>query len=333
MPSGQHSHTAVAPLVPSGQHSSHTAVAPLASSDQHPSHEHTAVTLRESLPTQESSGQAPYTHQDGVGALPGRNSEVGVAVLPDESSSLGGATAATSSAIGTHANATSTVSRPGDGASNGSLLGGKGEQHDRVVDTQKTPSKVSVHFDLGRGEGYGDPKQTSGERRDTQLNPPQINLQARKHPLGTPGATFHGVGVGTASGYMREEGQRGHDETPAEVRCSVLSFPALGISRRHHGMLTDLQGTTHDTGYHPAELHPMPAEMSAESQGQRTVEAKKDETKQEDAGADDHAEGAKRVRKASFIEKMKGEAKVMIGKLEGKPEKVEEGKRMKAGEA
>ncbi|KAI0652791.1 hypothetical protein C8Q70DRAFT_1041280, partial [Cubamyces menziesii] len=40
-----------------------------------------------------------------------------------------------------------------------------------------------------------------------------------------------------------------------------------------------------------------------------------------------------KARKASFMEKMKGEAKVLLGKIEGKHEKVEEGQRMKAGEA
>ena len=33
------------------------------------------------------------------------------------------------------------------------------------------------------------------------------------------------------------------------------------------------------------------------------------------------------------MEKMKGEAKVLLGKIQGKHEKVEEGQRMKAGEA
>ncbi len=33
------------------------------------------------------------------------------------------------------------------------------------------------------------------------------------------------------------------------------------------------------------------------------------------------------------MDKMKGEAKVLIGKIEGKHEKVEQGQRMKSGEA
>ena len=36
--------------------------------------------------------------------------------------------------------------------------------------------------------------------------------------------------------------------------------------------------------------------------------------------------------KVGFMEKMKGEAKVLLGKVEGKKEKVEEGQRIKAGE-
>ena len=40
-------------------------------------------------------------------------------------------------------------------------------------------------------------------------------------------------------------------------------------------------------------------------------------------------QGEQKKRKASFIEKMKGEAKVLLGKIESKPQKVEEGKKLK----
>ena len=39
-----------------------------------------------------------------------------------------------------------------------------------------------------------------------------------------------------------------------------------------------------------------------------------------------------KAKKASFMAKMKGEAKVLIGKIEKKQDKVEEGQRIKAGE-
>ena len=47
--------------------------------------------------------------------------------------------------------------------------------------------------------------------------------------------------------------------------------------------------------------------------------------------AKDSANARERERKATFMEKMKGEAKVLLGKVEGKPEKVELGRSLKAG--
>lgn len=46
---------------------------------------------------------------------------------------------------------------------------------------------------------------------------------------------------------------------------------------------------------------------------------------------DDHPDKAKKV---GFMQKMKGEAKILLGKVEGKKghEKVEEGQKIKAGE-
>lgn len=103
-----------------------------------------------------------------------------------------------------------------------------------------------------------------------------------------------------------------------------------------------LQGTEgYDTAYHPAELHPPPADMSAAQNDQSEpsgAATKGDATKEGNveggAGVSGRAEGGEKVKKASFMEKMKGEAKVVIGKLEGKKgvEKVQEGKKLKAGE-
>lgn len=265
------------------------AFTPLAPSGQHPSHaQYSPVTLRESLPSQESSGQMPYTHQDGVGALPGTKHEAGTAVLPDDNRGIAGPTAATSSAIGTHPrdpNTSPTIARSGEevgdkslgavgrsagrdvsggvgspvgskgdegvavlsderGKTTGGLqtvaAGGKGdkinemdqaerEERHRVAGTQKkAPSKVSARsVVLGNADVDGESQHGEGEgTEETQMNPPEINLQPRTHPLGTPGATWRGVGVGTASGYTHGEGvdigRRGGDETPEEVRRSRL---------------------------------------------------------------------------------------------------------------
>ena len=148
------------------------------------------------------------------------------------------------------------------------------------------------------------------------------------------------VGVGVDSGYTRGEGvdigRRGFDETPVEeVRC--LSRPASHSQSAPQVWMTvvadavhpSLQGTEgYDTEYHPAKLHPPPADMSA-AQSSPSDDASKDDSPKEGAGSTGRTEGGERAKKASFMEKMKGEAKVLLGKIEGKQEKVAEGERMK----
>ena len=153
-----------------------TAFTPLAPSGQPPSHaQATSVTLRESLPSQETSGQAPYTHQDGAGALPGTKREAGVAVLPDESGGPRGATAATSSASGTRArdwSANPAVARPGEEVGNesfgaggrgasggvGSLVGGKNEEGVAVLPDERGQTG-------GTGDKLGEMDQNEREER------------------------------------------------------------------------------------------------------------------------------------------------------------------------
>jgi hypothetical protein len=45
-----------------------------------------AATLKTSMPSNEPLGAQPGEHVSGVGALPGKSTETGVAVLPDEKS-------------------------------------------------------------------------------------------------------------------------------------------------------------------------------------------------------------------------------------------------------
>jgi hypothetical protein len=68
------------------------------------------ATTKYSLPSEEENGQKPFEHTEGVGALPGRKNEPGVATLPDEN--LRGATFATSAGVGTHRQTFDPVSMP-----------------------------------------------------------------------------------------------------------------------------------------------------------------------------------------------------------------------------
>ena len=57
---------------------------------------------------------------------------------------------------------------------------------------------------------------------------------------------------------------------------------------------------------------------------------KSDDAQSDGSGASTVARGEKQ-RKATFMAKMRGEAQVLLGKLERKPEKVEAGKMLKRG--
>ncbi|KAH9837609.1 uncharacterized protein C8Q71DRAFT_897911 [Rhodofomes roseus] len=371
-----------------------TALAPSGTPHSHP--QDTSVTLRDSLPSQEATGQAPYTHQDGAGALPGLQREPDVAVLPAESGGPAGSTAATSAATGAvprDYSAHPSVPRPGEEAGNesrglggrragrdaaggvGALVGAGGEEgvavlpdergatgsttaeggkgdklaemdqaereaRERSRGTQKPEQREAAQKKVSGGSAcaYGadvdapskdqrgdpDPEEQEQEGgKETQMNLREVNLKPRVHPLGAPDAQWRGVGVGVDSGYTDGEG------VDIGRRPGIVETPEQE------------QGEGYDTDYHPAALHPAPADASA---AQNNTEATKgdatkgDATKEGNAeggeGVGARAEGGEKVKKASFMEKMKGEAKVVMGKLEGKKgvEKVQEGKKMKAGE-
>jgi len=266
----------------------------------------TAVTARTSLPSYDVTGQAPGTHQDGVGALPGTFRETGVAVLPDEGGKPAGATNATNPATGTLArdyNGGAGLSRPSEEEGNesvglgerrvgkdvsggvGALVGGKTEEGVAVLPDERGDANVgSGVTEGGKGDKLGEMDQAEREERHEK------------------------AGTGNV--------------TSKETQ----------------------QGGGYDTNYHPAALHPQTqttgeAAPSAEPQGAATKgDATKEDNKEGGQGISttgDKVTGGEKVKKAGFLDKMRGEAKVLMGKMEGKKgvEKVQEGRKMKAGEA
>ena len=100
------------------------------------------------------------------------------------------------------------------------------------------------------------------------------------------------------------------------------------------------QGPGYDTDYHPAELHPRkegsgssdPAQHASEGEkslGATQADANRPEEEQRPPHSGNGNGNSQKERKATFMEKMKGEAKVLLGKIEGKHDKVVEGQRMK----
>ncbi|EKM52498.1 uncharacterized protein PHACADRAFT_31008 [Phanerochaete carnosa HHB-10118-sp] len=362
-----------------------------------------------SLPTNETSGAQPFERNNGVGALPGKSTESGVAKLPDEkhggdfkdTAELAGAGAA-AAGMGKWAlddrNKTQQPTKVGedthlaDSAKAAGMQKSGASSQEPVKETQQEPAKgahqepakeksqekstrvksnqfrTKWHWlilaparrscppkdvrwqsdaratseNAGRNEhpteehGAGQVREGWQEKQANLLKP---NLSPRTHVLGSEGAQWAGVDVGTAS--------------------------FCGSWRMTIMLTDDLQGDGYDTDYHPSELHPASADYSkehaemnkddAEDQdggpGANNTDSKqpastgatpatagrdeaaredKEQSQQEDNDKDAHPDKAKKV---GFMAKMKGEAKVLLGKVEGKKGKVEEGQKIKAGEA
>ncbi|KAH9921610.1 uncharacterized protein B0H18DRAFT_1121304 [Fomitopsis serialis] len=291
-----------------------TALAPSGEPHAHP--QATSVTLRDSLPSQEAAGQSPYTHQDGAGALPGRKREQGVAVLPDESGGPAGATAATSAATGAQPrdwSANPALARPGDEAGNES----RGLRAGRDV-------AGGVGSLGGKGDKLAEMDQAEREARYRSAGtqkPAQKPAAADKVSV-PAGCVGPDVDDAPKDGDAQEEDTRSGRETQMNllsVNLQPRTHPLGTADAAWRGV-----GVGVDSGY---------ADGEGVDIGRRpgVVESPSDEgnaTKEEDGAP---AEGGEKAKKATFMEKMKGEAKVVMGKLEGKKgvEKVQEGKKLK----
>jgi hypothetical protein len=91
------------------------------------------------------------------------------------------------------------------------------------------------------------------------------------------------------------------------------------------------QPTQPDGGYHPAELHPYisPTQPSTSLSPSSSMREKLGHVHKRTASS---ASSSSRRKKVGFFDKVRGEAKVIVGKIEHKKEKVEEGRRILHGE-
>ncbi|KAH9942861.1 hypothetical protein B0H21DRAFT_749773 [Amylocystis lapponica] len=288
-----------------------------------------------SMPTQELHGAHSSEHQDGAGALPGRANERGVAMLPDETHGGVGATGATSSAVGTHprtyeSSPDAMPSREKEGnESLGQAVGGVGALPGRgnEVGVARLPderepedqgrtgaagkaqhAKEGVKETAKKATGHGSEDQVSSEScsagdqtngQETRMNLLRANVTPREYSLGAPDAQWRGVGVG--EGY-----KEGHD---------------VDIGPDH-------EQREDESIYHPAKLHPVTNGAPAQShEGTQASSETHDAAARRDSLSETH-------KKVGFMGKMRGEAKILLGKVEGKSgkDKVEEGRKIKAGE-
>lgn len=83
----------------------------------------------------------------------------------------------------------------------------------------------------------------------------------------------------------------------------------------------------YDTGYHPAKMHTPPTGTRADD-----AEAQPGSPVSPTSVTTASATNSPKERRVSFLHKVRGEAKILAGKMSGKEEKVEEGKRIIHGE-
>ncbi|EMD31259.1 hypothetical protein CERSUDRAFT_100604 [Gelatoporia subvermispora B] len=133
------------------------------------------------------------------------------------------------------------------------------------------------------------------------------NLTPRVHPL----LPWYGSDAARASGSDPDVSSDVRD-APAQV-CTVRRAPSF------------LAAAGYDTDYHPSQLHPPRPKEDVEREAQEKAGEDAREEDEHGTGADGEKGGEKgqgeKHKKAGFMEKMKGEAKSLLGKVEGKGHK------------
>ncbi|KAI0696198.1 hypothetical protein BC835DRAFT_889777 [Cytidiella melzeri] len=257
----------------------------------------------------------------GVGALPGQTGEAGVAVLPDERSvvpSVNNLSQPTDPKTGEIAHIADTAQAEGvksadsqpqlppkssrskaGAAAIGAAVGVDVVKKENAKDNEKKSLPSKSYFDTILIVGRKNEKHA-----ELQADLLHINLQPRIHAPAGKGAQWAGKPVGGEQ-YHRGEG-------------------------------IDLtEGDDYGADYHPADMHPLEGDYSKEHEErdkEREPVGEKAQEKPLGGGTSptDHDDGEK-AKKVGFMAKMKGEAKVLLGKMEGKKghDKVEEGQRIK----
>ncbi|TFK50671.1 hypothetical protein OE88DRAFT_1726482 [Heliocybe sulcata] len=319
-----------------------------------------------SLPSGEREGAREGESTGGVGALPGAVGESGIAQVPERQVGSGTGTAAPSetglaATVGAGAaeferKQSVPRAKPEDMVGKGHGEGEKRLETDPLVKTNgkdaaksgatKMPEERKTggegmtseareavrnqEVSASRGshsaerEGKERGEEVSGkvenegkiEGKDGEEKPfpPQapLNTTGRVHALGPEGATLDDKPM--FSGGV-DDVERGYEGGGGENADADDAKPT-GSGKGDEG------------DYHPAKLHPPAEGGKAASAGESQAPAQPQKAEGRDAHSARDDEGK---HKASFMDKVKGEAKVLTGKLTGKKEKVEEGERVKSG--
>ncbi|KDQ16111.1 hypothetical protein BOTBODRAFT_43692 [Botryobasidium botryosum FD-172 SS1] len=263
--------------------------------------------LRGSLPSRETSGNEDVTGPSGgVGSLIGGKDEEGVAVLPHEKNAPAPSAPTTSHVL-------PTLERGGNEGSKGpvggvgSLVGGKDEEGVAVLPHEKQPTtsqKEPTTSGPVTGSASSDVKHVKPAASESETKS-DAKQAAKDTVKGRGGEPNKGEGYDTDyhPAAMHPDAVKHQDTPPTEATGAPL--PSNGSAA-------------------PTAPAPPPKDGHAGN-----GHAGNGHSKSPSAGDDDDDE----PKKVGFMTKMKGNAKVLLGKVEGKRgvDKVEEGRKMKAG--
>ncbi|KAG1750545.1 uncharacterized protein EDB91DRAFT_1045900 [Suillus paluster] len=272
---------------------------------------HSEQHLSTSLPSSELKGAQPCEHVGGVGSLPGTISESSVALLPDERAEKGAQTPV-------NLKKDDTQIQGGNRAKNatypvGAAVAGKPE----VSTSPSLPLHLSS-FSIQYGS-QTDPPQldtTPTTQHPAKLSDPKLASceTTPKHevPEGQRSRYAEATGIGGAAmGAAQTRDQQPGETAESKAAKTAVAGGAVG----------------HDTDYHSAKLHPLRAGEGAdqaESQSGSPVSLTSAPSASET--------NSPKERRVSFLDKVRGEAKIIAGKMSGKEGKVQEGKRIMHGE-
>ncbi|KAK7046142.1 hypothetical protein VNI00_007145 [Paramarasmius palmivorus] len=266
-----------------------------------------------SLPSQDGP-QKPFEHSDGVGSLPGNPSEVSVAKLPDErgpkhtSPNSGDAVDLSPSSNPE----TSVAKLP------------KERTAEETTATKLTPS-------------------TNGRQPLESVSNASIEAQLGDTPVQTPGigqsplSKLSTTDAGDSSGGVGDL-PGGKSETSIAVLPDEKNNRVNGSEIKGDNNKKPLPLTPHTDSTVAVTGHEAPSHAAPPKDGKFTENVVNGDTRDHHdvsstlSGGSGGSDGSRSVggtpRKAKLMDKIKGEMKVISGKLGGKEEKVEEGKRM-----
>ncbi|KAG0701656.1 hypothetical protein DFH29DRAFT_925718 [Suillus ampliporus] len=339
--------------------------------DSQPERTQSDQQLSTSLPSSELKGAQPREHVGGVGSLPGNISESSVALLPDERANKSAqtpvilekdesqtqgdnqeksATFPVGAAVVAGKPKSSIPSKDPSSQAQSSQYGSQTDpqQLDTVPTTQQTdqhpatlsePRPVSDENTTKHGVPEGQGETTESKAATTAVEGGAIGAgeSAKKAGFDDKARDKKEIPArGEEAGvYHQKEAQQPGGEKSTKNKGVENAQGAVGEATGHKSSNEGVKHTEkvgtgaggHDTDYHPAKLHPPRTGESAD-----LAEAQSGSPVSSTSAPAASMSDSPKDRRVSFLDKVRGEAKIIVGKMSGKEGKVQEGKRIMHGE-